>query len=127
MNIIKKFSVSIIAVLMTTMLVGCEKETKDYTNSYDLPEGMQDCKIYEMRGTNSDKITVVRCPSSSTTTTYKYGKTTVSSNVVEVPTQNPIIKQGKNIDEIEINGEAYRRSESMKEIQVNGESYKKLQ
>ena len=126
MNIFKKISVSIIAVLMTTMLMGCEKETKDYTKSYALPEGMQDCKIYEMRGTNSDKITVVRCPSSSTTTSYNSGKNKLSSTVVEVPTQ-PMIRQGKNIDEIEINGEAYRRSESMKEIQVNGESYKKLQ
>lgn len=124
----KKMLMIMISILAMGALSGCEKETKDTTNNYILPEGLQDCKIYNMRNTGGSNITVVRCPLSATSTTYSSGKTTASAMVVEqAPAQAASQTQTKASDEVEINGETYRKTESMKEIQINGESYKKVQ
>lgn len=123
----KKMFMIMAAVLAMGALSGCEKETKDTTNNYVLPEGLQDCKIYNMRNTGGSNITVVRCPLSATSTTYSSGKTTASAMVVEQAPAQAALTQSKASDEVEINGETYRKTESMKEIQINGESYKKVQ
>lgn len=113
------------------LLSGCNTETKEVSQNYDLPDGLKDCKMYSMNGKDGSHITVVRCPLSSTTTTHSAGKSTVTNTVIEQPTakavEEPVVKQGKKVDEIEINGETYRKSESMPEMQINGEVYKKVQ
>lgn len=131
MKFIKKTLVAITVMATVVMLSGCEKETVDETSAYELPQGMEDCKIFTMVKKNGNAITVVRCPLSSTTTTFKSGKTTTSATVVEAPPQVDTSTKNKEKelqkDVIEINGFFYRRSESMTEIQINGESYKKVE
>lgn len=68
-------------VVMVLFLSGCDAETKDYTDSYLLPKGMEDCKVYRLipdqsRGTS--EITAIVCKNSSTTTSYRQNKTTKS-------------------------------------------------
>lgn len=133
MKIVQKTFLCMTVMMTFGMLSGCEKETKESTSSYALPEGMQDCRIYQMQGQNGESMTVVRCPLSSTTTDYHSGKTTRSVSVLEMapkenaPASAPVVKKGETTDEIEINGETYRQTDSMKEIQINGKSYKKVQ
>ena len=121
-----------LAVMISSVMLlsGCETETKEVSQNYDIPEGLKDCKLYEMKGKDGGRLTIVRCPLSATTTTYSAGKSTVTNTVVEQPEQNSVksmLKDGKNSNEVEINGETYRKSESMQEIQINGETYKKIQ
>jgi hypothetical protein len=83
-------------VFVMVSLSGCAKSATENTSHYDLPDGLKDCKIFYLGSDNSlTGITVVRCPNSSTTTTYKQGKTQRSVSVVE--------------GEVEINGEKYQK------------------
>lgn len=120
-----------LAVMISSVMLlsGCETETKEVSQNYDIPEGLKDCKLYEMKGKDGGRLTIVRCPLSATTTTHTSGKSTLTNTVVEQPDQHsvkPLMKENKN-NEVEINGETYRKSESMQEIQINGETYKKIQ
>jgi outer membrane PBP1 activator LpoA protein len=131
MKIAQKVLICISAVFALGILSGCEKETKENTSKYVLPEGLQDCKVYNMRGEDGSELNVVRCPISSTTATYRSGKTNRTTTTIEaveqIPTNAPTQVKSKGSDEVEINGETYRKSEAMKEVQINGEVYKKVQ
>jgi len=73
-----------IALIMTTLiLLGCTK-TEDQTNLYDLPVELKDCTVHQI-ATKDGKwsATVVRCPNSSTSSTYKSGKSTRTVTVVD--------------------------------------------
>jgi hypothetical protein len=49
-----------------------------------LPPELADCKFFQLSGNSvTDKITVVRCPNSTTTTTYQVGKTKKSVVVID--------------------------------------------
>ena len=65
-------------------LSGCNPSYTDKSTSYLMPEGMKDCKVYVLDGDESSRsLTVVRCPSSDVSTTYKVGKSsyeTVNTN-----------------------------------------------
>lgn len=73
-------------VAIATLLSGCEKEAKETTSKYTLPEGLEDCKIFKLRNDDGGVIVVTRCPLSSTTTAYTSGKSTESSTVID---ENP--------------------------------------
>lgn len=52
-------------------LSGCRAETTTETHNYVLPDGMKDCKIYQMSGEGTSKtLYVVRCPNSQTNTLW---------------------------------------------------------
>ncbi len=69
-------------ILLTIFtLAGCESRTTE-VHSFILPEGLKDCKIYDMNN-GLRRIIVVRCPNSSTSTQYHSGKTSVNTTVVE--------------------------------------------
>ena len=71
-------------VLSVVILTGCEPSYKDYTESFtNLPEGLKDCKIYGIQNGNSMSLSVVRCPNSSVSATYKVGKTTATTVVID--------------------------------------------
>ena len=71
-------------VLSVVILTGCEPSYKDYTESFtNLPEGLKDCKIYGIQNGNSMSLSVVRCPNSTVSTTYKSGKTTATTVVID--------------------------------------------
>ena len=74
----------IIAFLMVGF-IGCEKSTEEISGTFNMPEELKDCKMYSLsNGVSSVKV--VRCPQSSTSTTYNCGKTTCSTMSVEVDT-----------------------------------------
>lgn len=73
----------LIVILGVIMLTGCEPSYKDYTESFtNLPEGLKDCKFYGVSNTDSS-LDIVRCPNSTVSTTYKSGKTTVTTVVID--------------------------------------------
>lgn len=71
-----------IILVSLLLMVGCEAKTTEKRN-FILPEGMEDCKIYDMHN-GSYAITVVRCPNSSTSTSYSCGKTTCNASVIDI-------------------------------------------
>ena len=72
-----------IAIVLLT-LAGCgDPSAKDSTDKWMLPDGLKDCKIYSLSNGKGGYMRVVRCPNSSTTTSYTSGKTLVNTTVLE--------------------------------------------
>jgi hypothetical protein len=55
-----------ILILSLVLLTGCGPYAKE-TRWPVMPEGLQDCKIYNLSDGNGHAITVARCPLSATT------------------------------------------------------------
>ena len=76
-----------VGVLMMTsaLLTSCaEHNPVAEAEQYALPDGLKDCKVYVVTKQNGGgKMKVLRCPNSSTTTSYQSGKTTQSVTLVE--------------------------------------------
>lgn len=71
---------------MVFILSGCAKETVSISGNYDIPKELLDCNIYYMRSDVSRNLTVIRCPNSSTTTSYseQHGKATKTRNITVI-------------------------------------------
>lgn len=71
---------------LTFALVGCTTQTTEISNSYELPEGLKDCKVYYMRSKQEQSLTVLRCPNSQTNVHYSRpeGKSTRHYNTATV-------------------------------------------
>ena len=71
---------------LVLLFSGCKTETTETQANYQLPEGLQDCKIYDMESQSSQNIIVARCPNSTTTTNYRQqqGKSYVEKRSVVV-------------------------------------------
>ena len=73
---------TIIIAALALALAGC-------TNSYTeksfpvVPKELADCKFFELKNDAGGIITVARCPNSTTATTYKSGKSTRTSIVID--------------------------------------------
>lgn len=48
-----------------------------------LPPELKDCSFYKLENSGGSSMKVVRCPNSSTTSTYPVGKTTQSTVVID--------------------------------------------
>lgn len=70
-----------IMIIMVLLLSGCETSSTEV--KYDsMPPELSDCKtFYIRRGLNS--ITVMRCPGSTTSTTYSTGKTSNTTVTID--------------------------------------------
>ena len=81
----KKLAVIAVAVLT---LAGCKTQTVETTRAYQMPQGMQDCRVFELESASEKDLYVVRCPMSSTTAVWKenQGKSTrdYSSTTLEM-------------------------------------------
>lgn len=66
-------------------LAACTPSFTDKTDKFTvLPEELKDCKIYEIVGTEGGgRMTVMRCPNSSTTTKVPSGKTSRTAVVID--------------------------------------------
>lgn len=63
--------------LLAVVSIGCSK-THNITDNYNLPDELKDCKFYRVEGFNgASSLRVVRCPNSSTSTTYGKNQTTI--------------------------------------------------
>ena len=65
----------VLIILAAIALTGCYTANyNDTTGSYKLPKELNDCKVYSLQGEGSSPaITVVRCPT-DTSTSYRTGK-----------------------------------------------------
>jgi hypothetical protein len=95
---------TLIILTLATILAGCSAETYTTTESYILPQGMEDCKIYEMSPNEGDygvtAITVVRCPNSdvSIKENSNHGRHIA---IVETPNDSIIDKINKLEEELD--------------------------
>jgi hypothetical protein len=63
-------------------ITGCTPSAKDISEQYTLPEELSDCTITHLQGKYT-YLNVVRCPNSTTSTTYPVGKTTQTTVVID--------------------------------------------
>jgi hypothetical protein len=63
-------------------ITGCTPSAKDISEQYTLPEELSDCTITYLQGKYT-YLNVVRCPNSTTSTTYPVGKTTQTTVVID--------------------------------------------
>jgi hypothetical protein len=70
-------------ILLTMIaLAGCENGYRE--KSYPaIPPELKDCRFFYLSNSAGDSIQVARCPNSTTTTTYRSGKTTRSAVVID--------------------------------------------
>ena len=55
------------------LLTGCvETRTEEVRNKYSMPDELKDCRMFDMESQTSQDIIVVRCPNSTTSTSYSY-------------------------------------------------------
>lgn len=81
----------LLVIGMVVGLTACDNKYRVINESYNLPSELSDCKLYRV-SSDIEGIVVVRCPNSTTSTTYHVGKTT----------QNVVV----------IDGEKYEKSEN---------------
>ena len=62
--------IKLVMIGLVLILSGCAKETVSISGNYDIPKELSDCSIYYMRSDVSRNLTIIRCPNSSTTTSY---------------------------------------------------------
>jgi len=65
----------IFATCIAVALAGCGPSASDETKKFPImPDGLKDCKIFNIVSEHGSHLTVVRCPASSTTAKYQQGK-----------------------------------------------------
>lgn len=76
-----------IYILLPIMLLSACANTQDTTFRYDLPPELSDCKSYlvapKEKSSMVPELYVIRCPNSSTATTYSSGKSRFNITVTE--------------------------------------------
>ncbi len=72
-----------ISITCLICLSGCEPMTTDSTSEYKLPDGLSDCRIYELDGSEGDRLYALRCPLSESSVTYRNGKIVYHTITVE--------------------------------------------
>ena len=69
-----------LAIFIT--LAGCTPSSSVITFE-SLPKALEDCVVYELSNSKSERMKVMRCPNSSTSVTYKSGKTAQHNIVID--------------------------------------------
>ncbi len=65
------------------MLAACSPSARDSTAEFPVwPAELSDCRVYQVYAA-AQSLTIVRCPNSATSTTYRQGKTTRTTVVVD--------------------------------------------
>lgn len=97
---IKLIALAILAIVLVVFLTGCEQAyQKEVTSDYPLTGHLADCSVSELNGIQRGKLTVVRCPNSTTSTTQivSSGKTrkTLTSVVIDGQSYELTLKEDK--------------------------------
>lgn len=72
-----------------TLLIGALLALAGCSNGYSeksfpvRPDELKDCRIFGLTNDSGNSITVARCPNSVTTTTYKSGKSSRATVVID--------------------------------------------
>nr|WP_200563205.1 hypothetical protein [Paraburkholderia aspalathi] len=72
--------ITVLTLGLAVLAAGCGPSVS--TPSYPLPPELSDCKLYKLSD-GLDSITVARCPNSTTSTTYREGKSDHTAVVVD--------------------------------------------
>ena len=71
-------------IIGVIMLTGCEPSYEEKTQNFtQLPVELKDCKFYYVSSNTGSNLNIVRCPNSTVSTTYKSGKTTTTTVVID--------------------------------------------
>lgn len=102
----------LLVFLLTFLLVACSKETSEVTSEYILPQGMEHCKVFNMRpGNGGNSLVGIHCPNEIVSITRSSGKSTESSEstessvVADIPA--PPASSGRAEPALIINGKVY--------------------
>lgn len=72
------------AIFLASVLTACyQPHTDETTTTYILPQELKDCRTYHITGKDGSWMRVMRCPNSSTATTSKAGKSTLTTVVID--------------------------------------------
>lgn len=71
-----------LVILSVVLLSACTPSAEDVSRSYAPPPELKDCTFHVLRSDSGGRLTVVRCPNSSTTTTTG-GKNSRTVSVVD--------------------------------------------
>lgn len=74
----KLLTIAFIAIALS----GCDPSARNISEQYAMPTELSDCTITLLQG-KYNHLNVVRCPNSSTSTTYRVGKTTQTTVVID--------------------------------------------
>lgn len=70
---------SILVLVTILSLTACEKYSEQIDNKFSLPQGLQDCQLFELHNDAGGRIIMGRCPNSTTSVDYQCGKTRCES------------------------------------------------
>ena len=74
----------LMVIIGVIMLTGCEPKYKENTQNFtQLPNELKDCKFYYVKSNTGISLNIVRCSNSTVSTTYKSGKTTLTTVVID--------------------------------------------
>lgn len=66
------------------VLASCSKTHDKLDANYSMPEEMNDCSIFKLVPDNGGRtLYAIRCPNSTTTTSYRNNKTNVTTSVID--------------------------------------------
>ena len=73
------------SVLLLSLLAlsACTPNYESIDNNLKFPDELKDCKAFRLDTSNGNSIVVVRCPNSTTSSTYSAGKSTNTSVVID--------------------------------------------
>lgn len=72
---VKRIMVALLLIVVVAMLFGCTSSVGETTESWKLPKGLEDCKVYDVGyKPNAITMTAIRCPNSTTSVDYNSGK-----------------------------------------------------
>jgi hypothetical protein len=73
----------LVVLAATAALVGCGEPGAKPIPFSVLPPELADCTFHHIIGDQGHSLKVVRCPNSTTSTTYSQGKTTATTVVID--------------------------------------------
>lgn len=79
------------AVLGALLAVGCSDSARELKFKA-MPEELADCRVYGVSNADGQRMTVVRCPFSTTTTQVQSGKTRLTTVTIDGIEYAPVAK-----------------------------------
>lgn len=77
------FMKRVLLIASCLLIAACNPHSEDATVDFPvMPKELSDCKIYWISG-KYRALYVVRCPNSTTSTTYRQGKTSATTVVID--------------------------------------------
>lgn len=92
-NYVSAAAIVLFCLAISFTLTGCDGTSGSALSIHPrvLPEELADCRFYQVDpGGMHPYLYITRCPNSTTSTTYRQGKVTRHTLVVETPEEEPV-------------------------------------